>query len=307
MKRFKKILIWVQDGSAPDIAVERGVAIARETGATLTLAHAVEEPQRLLKMLYRQAGELHGMMVHEWKEQLEGVAEPLRAEGLAVEVRVLEGKPYLAFIREVLREGHDLILKRAHGDKDGPFFGSSDMHLLRKCPCAVWLVRPGAPVALRILAAVDPDPRDDALNTAILEVASTLALMRGGTLDVVHAWELMAESLLASRVDAGELKRYRREARQQAAGEMDDLLKRVNLALQEDRLHLINGYAGTAIPEWVEQHDVGLLVMGTVCRVGIAGFLIGNTAESVLSRVRCSVLTLKPAGFVTPVELEDGE
>jgi len=45
--------------------------------------------------------------------------------------------------------------------------------------------------------------------------------------------------------------------------------------------------------------------MGTVCRTGLSGFIIGNTAEKVLSEVNCSVLTVKPEGFVTPVTLED--
>ena len=44
--------------------------------------------------------------------------------------------------------------------------------------------------------------------------------------------------------------------------------------------------------------------MGTVCRTGIAGFFIGNTAESILQQVDCSVLTVKPDGFVSPVVLE---
>jgi len=46
-------------------------------------------------------------------------------------------------------------------------------------------------------------------------------------------------------------------------------------------------------------------VMGTLHRTGLAGFFIGNTAEKVLSEVNCSVLTVKPAGFVTPVSLDD--
>ena len=45
--------------------------------------------------------------------------------------------------------------------------------------------------------------------------------------------------------------------------------------------------------------------MGTVCRTGLAGFFIGNTAENVLNEVNCSVLTVKPEGFITPVTLED--
>ncbi len=48
---------------------------------------------------------------------------------------------------------------------------------------------------------------------------------------------------------------------------------------------------------------IDLLVMGTVCRTGVPGFLIGNTAESVLQQVDCSVLAVKPEGFVTPVKL----
>jgi len=38
------------------------------------------------------------------------------------------------------------------------FFSGDDMHLLRKCPCPVWLVKPQAPKTYRrILAAVDVD------------------------------------------------------------------------------------------------------------------------------------------------------
>jgi len=46
-----------------------------------------------------------------------------------------------------------------------------------------------------------------------------------------------------------------------------------------------------------------LVVIGTVGRSGVPGLLIGNTAEKVLSTVDCSVLTLKPEGFETPIEV----
>jgi len=49
--------------------------------------------------------------------------------------------------------------------------------------------------------------------------------------------------------------------------------------------------------------DVDLMIMGTVARTGIPGFFIGNTAESILSQIDCSVLTIKPPGFVSPVNL----
>ena len=50
--------------------------------------------------------------------------------------------------------------------------------------------------------------------------------------------------------------------------------------------------------------DVDLLVLGTVARRGISGFFLGNTAEIILSKVECSVLAVKPVGFVSPVKTQ---
>lgn len=58
------------------------------------------------------------------------------------------------------------------------------------------------------------------------------------------------------------------------------------------------------IPELVKEHQIDLVMMGTVGRTGIPGFLMGNTAEMILNRIDCSVLAIKPEGFVTPVTLE---
>ena len=44
--------------------------------------------------------------------------------------------------------------------------------------------------------------------------------------------------------------------------------------------------------------------MGTVARGGIPGLVFGNTAERVLRKLRCSVLTLKPDNFVSSVRVD---
>ena len=43
--------------------------------------------------------------------------------------------------------------------------------------------------------------------------------------------------------------------------------------------------------------------MGTVARTGIAGLIMGNTAESILDQLEQSVIAIKPQGFVSPVKL----
>ena len=50
----------------------------------------------------------------------------------------------------------------------------------------------------------------------------------------------------------------------------------------------------------VERRRPDLVVMGTVSREGVSGFLVGNTAERLLHRLDCSLLTVKPRGFVAP-------
>jgi nucleotide-binding universal stress UspA family protein len=44
-----------------------------------------------------------------------------------------------------------------------------------------------------------------------------------------------------------------------------------------------------------------MVVMGTVARTGIPGFITGNTAEMILAQIESSVLAIKPEGFKTPV------
>ena len=58
------------------------------------------------------------------------------------------------------------------------------------------------------------------------------------------------------------------------------------------------------IPAFVHEQSVDLVVMGTVARSGVSGIIMGNTAEQILDQLGCSVLALKPEGFVCPIKLQ---
>lgn len=66
-------------------------------------------------------------------------------------------------------------------------------------------------------------------------------------------------------------------------------------------VHHQRGTPAVGIAELTRDLQIDIVVMGTVARVRISGFIIGNTAENILSQGSCSVLTLKPHGFVSPV------
>ncbi|MGM0858940.1 MAG: universal stress protein [Pseudomonadota bacterium] len=67
------------------------------------------------------------------------------------------------------------------------------------------------------------------------------------------------------------------------------------------RTHVVPGIPDRDLPKMAETIKADLVVMGTVARTGIAGVIMGNTAEAVLSQLNCSVLAIKPDGFESPV------
>ncbi len=79
---------------------------------------------------------------------------------MAVQVEVLVGRPFVEIIRAVLRNGHDLVVLNAESQEGrrGDPQPRTGVHLLRDCPCAVWMVKGDQREPhRRVLAAVDAD------------------------------------------------------------------------------------------------------------------------------------------------------
>jgi universal stress protein E len=173
----------------------------------------------------------------------------------------------------------------------------------------VWVVDPDETSRFdRVLAAVDPltdDPDHMKLNGEVLDLAADLAEWENGTLHVAHAWTSYGVTVLSSRMPEDSLKRYIEAGRQHAQHRMTDLLASCGRIPSPQHTHLLNGDPDRTIPDFSLQRRIDLIVMGTVGRTGISGFVVGNTAEKVLRQVRCSVVALKPDTFVSPVKLDE--
>lgn len=325
MKRFKGILCVVDPEEACESVLERAVALAESNQASLTLVDVV--PRVIAGIGMMEGGpisdHLQAELVAERMGRLESLIEPYR-QRIDIQLKVLTGTPFLEVVREVMRSGHDLVIKIPEArDWLDRFFGSDDMHLMRKCPCPVWLVKPEAPKSYRrILAAVDVDDRypptelktRHQLNRQILEMASSLALSEFAELHVVHAWDAIGESAMRGAFmhePEEKIVAYVEHVRRYHEANLDGLLQEVTTHLGQaavdylkPRTHLLKGWARKEIPTLAKRIEADLIVMGTVARTGVPGFIIGNTAETILNQIDCSVLAIKPPGFVTPVTLE---
>ena len=326
MQRFKDILCVAENGQACTPALERAVTLAENNQASLMV---VDVADRITAGIGMPDGgpisaALQARLVNTHAEALEMLVNPYRKR-IEIQTKVLMGEPFLEIIREVLRNGRDLVIKTPEArDWLDRLFGSEDMHLLRKCPCPVWLIKPGKQKSYRrILAAVDVDesyPPEElasrrALNRQILEMACSLALSEFAELHVAHAWHAVAESAMrGGLMPAPEDKviAYVKQVRQQHAASLDGLMREVTGNLGHDaldylkpRTHMVKGWARKEIPTLAKQIEADLIVMGTVARTGVPGFIMGNTAEMILNQMDCSVLAIKPPGFVTPVTIVD--
>lgn len=322
MKRFSNILLIVDERTDYSAALKRGVALARRNQAHVTVCAIVDTVPGDVQMgvIAISPREVLDIAVAGKREWLDDTVNAVATDGVPVDAKVLVGKPFIEIIRQVLRDGHDLVIKCADADRRlrELLFSSTDKHLMRKCPCPVWIIKPTEPGKyLRILAAVDQDPEEpakDALNRQIVEMSTSLALSEYSEAHIVHAWEVFGEELLRSHkwdfTEAEFDAMLKKEATARRRW-LENLIKTYGASADTNtadaldlHLHVVKGPAHHVVSELARELKVDLVVMGTVARTGIDGFFMGNTAESILAQLDCSVLTIKPPGFTSPVTLE---
>lgn len=317
VNRFRNVLVVADAASASDALLARARWLAEANGAALTLVDVIDgapgDLARRLAVLPRDRAQAVADSVRTMRrDRLEGLAAPLRADGHDVTTALLHGIGFIEIIRRVLACGHDLVLKGALREPEWPALRGPDLHLLRKCPCPVWILNaPSEPAARRIMAAVDPDPEDalrDDLNRMVLDLATALAVRDQAQLDVVSAWHVPEEETLrhgTMRLHADQIAAVLADAERQSAWGLNTLTADLARLVPMMRVLHIKGQPADVLTHHADSARIDTLVMGTLARTGIAGMFIGNTAETVLGRVGCSVLAVKARGFVSPVMLND--
>lgn len=310
MKKFKSILYVTEKNGDQNSAMERAVSFAENSQADLTV----------IDVIPAMMGEYQEDIMIDSRQFLKSLTDPYKKR-LEIKTILETGTFFIEVIREVLRNGHDLVIKPAENpDFLKRLFGSTDIHLLRKCPCPVWIMKlPEKTNYSCIMAAVGFHPLEDsdvedALNQEILDLASAMALSDSASLNVVHAWEPFAAQYIRSRGDKAQeamavyVEKERSLQQNGLKRLMEKLSKRIGDNVYQKLspiLHLPQGDAQKMIATLATGLQADLVVMGTVVRTGVSGFIIGNTAEAILDQLECSVLVSKPPGFVTPVKLEE--
>ena len=305
MKRFKNILVIPSIPSETDAALRRALRLADSNAARLTVLWPLEESSDAGTGL-----DYVPDIIQAVSEHLEEALEPIRQQGGQIEAKVRAGRPFVEIIRQVAEGGHDLVMKTARGHEvqSSSLFGTTALHLLRKCPCPVWIVNPTPGKRTGVLAAVDTGTENEqtaTINRTIMELATSLSILEDTALHVVHAWSVPYEDMIQN---SPWLRWSRAQSQSQVAdfeaasrARFDALIGGFTHFVPRMERHFVKGNPTHVIPSIAREKGIEVVVMATLGRTGIPGMFIGNTAETIFGKIDCSAMTLKPEGFVSPV------
>lgn len=314
-------ILAVSNGRSDDPALATAFHLARRHGADVTVLRCLEPP-RDVHVLARLAGRTPEALMQARadmeRERLAGMPGFRDAEPGAV-LDVVVGKAFLEIIRRAVALECDLVIKTAEQLPSPRRFlrASTDQHLLRKCPCPVWLQTPAAPAeAGCVLACVDVDDADAAepdtlrgLNRKVIETARLIAAPQGAGVVALHAWEAAGEGALWAFGGGAEARgladAYVKEVRlgrDRALHTLVSAFEKEGATLPPITPRLARGAPEAIIQSEAEALGADVVVIGTVARTGLGGVIIGNTAENIINSITSPVLAVKPDGFVCPLK-----
>ena len=305
---FSRILMATDFSSCSDDALRHAASMAELFQAQLTLLHVLPNVHDAMAAIPAAARwELAAGDLEAFEAALNRTSDRRldkllkRVKPCLIANRATScGTPYIRIIQRVQSENYDMVLVGTHGHSGlrRLMVGSTAQRLVRHCPAPVWVVKPqrrAPPKA--ILTAVD---FSDASQRALV-AADAIARRSGAELHVMH---IVDDSILAAALDA--------------AFDIPEPPKRdVNRVMHERLAHFIAEHAPHAqnvhlriawgtpwarIARFAKRIKADVVVLGAIGRSGIPNLLLGNTAERVLQAAECSVLAVKPAGFVSHVQ-----
>ncbi|MDB5341096.1 MAG: UspA protein [Planctomycetaceae bacterium] len=284
--------------------VAQATELAKENSSQLTFFAVIDLDPHALAYLEEEDPNALVNLGAQAEQVLAGLVQTAKAQGvITVASAHAFGKSWVELIKQVIRGHHNLLMvgTRKLSGFQRLLLGSTSLKLMRNCPCPVWITKPHVTATVtRVLVADDLTE----VGARLVRLGSVVAKAKNAELHVLHALEYPWDSDKTA-VDPKQAAYHQKcQARAQAelaahlaCAEAQALPKAAQVVIRED-------LAENAILKYIENQQIDLLVMATIARSGIAGFLMGNTAERLMPQIECSVLAIKPDDFQSPVTLD---
>ena len=221
--------------------------------------------------------------------------EEMADDSVTVQTAVLEGDPKTEIVAHATTIDADLLAMGTHGRSGVSRFvaGSITEHVVRSVDVPVLAVR-----AIEQAQRSDgydeilvPTDGSDAATAAVddgLEIART-ADARVHAVTVLDTGDMAASPTLSS---PSEVVTHLEAERQDAT---DEIATRAREDGLEATTAVLEGRPGSELLEYIDDHEIDLVVMGTHGRRGIDRLLLGSTTERLLRHASAPVLAVTPS------------
>ncbi len=290
------------DFSAVSVKAEvYATAIARHFAASLHLLH-VDPPMPILAPY----GEIpvDPRIFEDQREaalaDLSAAADRARTAGVPVETTLRGGQPAREILTAASEMRPDLVVigTHGHGGVEHLLLGSVTEKVMRKAPCPVMVVPPGAhPESgvrfARILCPID----GSATSADALTYALSLARETDHQLTVLYVIEPVPAAGEFGALDVAEYQRLGEAHARQVLRDAVSDETRASCRLDE---RIATGKPSERILDAAAVDRADVIVMGVRGRGAIDVFAFGSTTNEVVRRATCPVLAVHPAATEAP-------
>ena len=286
---MKNILVILDKPKHEQIALQRAVELAAATGARLHLVSFAYEPLATLPGVHDVPEELILTMVSGREQWLKELRKQHQLPANTTTEAVWHYSIANWTIEALVADSFDMVIKTAQKQFGHGGFGSIDWQLIERSTVPLWLaVTTPWLKRERLVAALDPSVDNllhKELNQRVLAAGDRLAQLLDAQLEAVAC--LPASGVLE---ELGLTPRHDTSAEQKRAlHEYLDVVIRDSGANCSE-LHLVSGKPAREVNRIVDRNKARLMLVGRGVRKGAAGFLLGNTAERILSKSNTDVL-----------------
>jgi nucleotide-binding universal stress UspA family protein len=278
-------------------AVDWAAEIARPHGARLHLIHGLTLPAPLPD--YLPTANDFGEQLHRAAlNRLVETATRLADGGLEVETDLRTGIPSQVILAAIAEHRPDLLVIGTRGITGFThlLLGSTAERVVQRAGCPVLTVHPddaGRHRPIRVVV-VPTDFSEDA-DRALAAAHRLLArLERSLTMVLVHAYHLPIEYTAYGPIPTSV--NYLQDVGAEAQDRLNEIAGRFRGEGMEVETVCREGYAPDVIVAEAEARGADLVAMGTHGRSGLAHLLLGSTAERVVQRAPCPVMTIRREG-----------
>ncbi len=291
MNTLKTILIPVDFSTGSRSALEQAARLAGLNGASLHVLHVVDTAA-VASLADSRNMSFERQAATAAERAKEALARWLAQTGVPADCQstIVVGVPLHEILEHVKTLKPDLVVAGITGSGESKAGAGSLAHrLARKVPDKVLLVRANHPNAFqKILACIDFSET----SREVAAQAHRIAVQDGSKVDFLHIWQepwLVAPYAYLKAVAA----EFVEERQQHLRAALKQFVTETASGIESNEVLLNKPNYANGIVAHAKKSEADLIVIGAKGKTNLRYVLLGSTAESLLTRLPCSVLVVK--------------